>query len=98
MIPSGAVRPIGKKVVIEREAKPRDAGLIVTPEKYDEPGQIGKVVALGTGADGFAFSVKVGDTVLLPDLYEPGHFELDGKNLIIVSESNLLGVLDGEPQ
>lgn len=84
------ITPIGKRVVVGRLPK-RQEGLIHIPDKFDTgPSQIGEVLALGTGGP---FEVKIGDHVLLPETYGPGHTEVDGRDVCIISEDNLLGVL-----
>jgi co-chaperonin GroES (HSP10) len=90
---SGKLQPLGQRIAVERLPE-RQEGSILKPDAYKEPGQLAKVIALGTGLPNFEFTVKPGDTVILPELFEPGEYSSEGTNLTICSERNLLAILD----
>lgn len=94
------IKPLDDRVVIEPlEEADKTAGGIFLPETAKEKPQQGKVVAIGPGkmldtgktAD---MSVKKGDVVIFAK-YSGSEVEVDGKELIIMRESDLLAVLGG---
>lgn len=94
------IKPLDDRVVIEPlEEADKTAGGIFLPETAKEKPQQGKVVAMGPGkmldtgktAD---MSVKKGDVVIFAK-YSGTEVEVDGKELIIMRESDLLAVLGG---
>lgn len=92
------ITPIGQRVLVKRlEAEELSAGGIVLPDTAKEKPQEAEVVSLGTGGkdeDGKAieFSVKAGDTVLISK-YGGTDVKVDGQDLLIVSESDILGIV-----
>ena len=92
------ITPIGQRVLVKRlEAEELSAGGIVLPDTAKEKPQEAEVVSLGTGGkdeDGKAieFSVKAGDTVLISK-YGGTDVKVDGQDLLIVSESDSLGIV-----
>ena len=95
------IKPLGDRVVVEPiEQEEITAGGIVLPETAKEKPQQGTVTAVGPGArdeDGkrIALDVKVGDKVLFPK-YGGTELKLDGKKLLILRESDLLGIVEGK--
>ena len=93
------VRPLGEKVLIRRlEAEEKTRGGIVLPDTAKEKPQKGKVLAVGDGKlldDGTRaeFQVKVGDTVLFTS-YAGTEIKVDGEELMLMDESDILAVLD----
>ena len=70
---------------------------IIIPDSAKEKPQEAEVIALGTGAkdsDGKAvpFNVKVGDRVLTSK-YGGSEVKIDGEDLLIMKESDVLGIL-----
>ncbi len=89
------VRPLDDRVVVEpQEAEERTAGGIVLPDTAKEKPQRGKVVSVGPGklldsGDRGTLSVAIGDEVIYGK-YSGTEIELDGKDLKIVRESDIL--------
>ena len=94
-----AIRPLEDRIVIKpNEAEERTSSGIYLPEGAQEKPMMGKVVAAGPGKltdDGkrAGISVKKGDTVVYGK-YAGTEIDIDGQGLIIVRESDLLGVVE----
>jgi chaperonin GroES len=92
------ITPLGQRVLVKRlEAETVSAGGIVLPDAAQEQPQEAEVVSLGLGGkddDGKAieFSVKVGDKVLISK-YGGTEVKIDGDDLLILSESDILGIV-----
>lgn len=90
--------PLGDRVLVQRiEEAEQVRGGIIIPDSAKEKPQEAKVIAVGTGKkddDGkpVAFSVKVGDTVLLSK-YGGTEIKLNGDDYLIVREDDILGVI-----
>lgn len=95
------IKPLGDRVVVEPiEQEETTASGIILPETAKEKPQKGTIVAAGPGArdedgDRIALDVKVGDMVLYAK-YAGTEFKVDGKKLLILKESDLLGIIEGE--
>jgi chaperonin GroES len=95
-----AIQPLGKRLVIERiEEDEQVSGGIIIPDSAKEKGQTAKVIAAGPGAkndDGgfIPLDVKAGDTILIGK-YAGNDITVDGNDYVIVSEDEVLGVLEG---
>ena len=95
------LKPLGDRVVVEPiEQEEITAGGIVLPETAKEKPQRGTVVAAGPGArddegDRIALDVKTGDIVLYAK-YAGTEFKVDGKKLLILKESDLLAIVEGD--
>ena len=93
------LRPLGDRVVIEptpREEMTKSG--IVLPDTAKEKPQEGKIIAVGPGKvleDGKreAIDVKVGDKVLYAK-YAGTEFKVDGEELLIVSQKDILAVVE----
>jgi chaperonin GroES len=91
-------KPLGGRVLVEPvEQEEVTAGGIVLPETAKEKPQQGKVLAAGPGdrndkGERIALDVKVGDTVLFAK-YSGTEVKMDGKKLLILRESDLLGIV-----
>jgi chaperonin GroES len=89
------VRPLEDRVVVEpKEAEERTAGGIVLPDTAKEKPQRGTVVSVGPGklldsGERGTLSVAVGDEVIYGK-YSGTEIELDGKDLKIVREADIL--------
>jgi chaperonin GroES len=92
------VRPLHDRVLIKRlEEGEQVVGGIIIPDTAKEKPQQGKVIAAGrgrTGKDGVVIplDVKAGDTVLFGK-YAGTEIKIDGEELLIVREDELLGVI-----
>ena len=93
-----ALKPIGDRVVIElMEQEQEKVGSIYVPDTAKEKPQQGKVIAVGTGRrdgkDIIPMTVKVGDVVLFSK-YGGMEVKQDGKDVLIISESDILAVVE----
>jgi len=91
------VKPLGDRVLVEAlEAEEVTKGGIVLPQNAQEKPQQAKVVAVGKGkiSDGkvIAPEVKKGDIVLYGK-YSGTEFKLDGKDLLMLREDDILGII-----
>ncbi len=93
-------RPLHDRVVVKRlEEETKTTGGIIIPDTAKEKPQQGKVVAVGPGARDEAgkvtpLDVKAGDTVLFGK-WSGTEVKIDGEDLLIMKESDILGVLEG---
>lgn len=93
------LRPLDDRVVVEPlEAETKTAGGILLPDTAKERPQRGKIVAAGPGklresGERTALSVKVGDEVLYGK-YSGSEVEVDGKELKIMRETDILAKLN----
>jgi len=91
-------RPLHDRVVIEPlESETKTAGGIIIPDTAKEKPSQGKVVATGPGARDETgkvqkLDVKKGDTVLYGK-WSGTEVKLDGKTLLIMRESDIMGVV-----
>ena len=98
-------RPLHDRVVVKRiEEEAKTAGGIIIPDTAKEKPQQGEVVAVGPGARDEAgkinpLDVKVGERVLFGK-WSGSEVKIDGEDLLIMKESDILGVLEapGEGQ
>jgi chaperonin GroES len=93
-------RPLHDRVVVRRlEEDERTKGGIIIPDTAKEKPQQGEVIAVGPGAvdeKGTVqpLDVKPGDRVLFGK-WSGTEVKLDGEELLIMKESDILGVLEG---
>lgn len=94
------IRPLGDRVVVEpiEQEETTTSGLLL-PETAKEKPQQGMILAAGLGRrddDGerIEMDVKVGDKVLFAK-YAGTEIKLDGKKLLIMKETDILGVIEG---
>ena len=94
-------RPLHDRVVVKRiEEDAKTAGGIIIPDTAKEKPQQGEVIAVGPGARDEsgkvnALDVKVGDRVLFGK-WSGSEVKIDGEDLLIMKESDILGVLEGK--
>jgi len=92
-------RPLHDRVVVRRvEAEEKTTGGIIIPDTAKEKPMEGEVVAVGPGARGEdgqiqPLDVKAGDRVLFGK-WSGTEVKLDGEDLIIMKESDIMGVLE----
>tara|TARA_R110002124_G_scaffold16882_5_gene71391 strand:+ start:4570 stop:4896 length:327 start_codon:yes stop_codon:yes gene_type:complete len=92
-------RPLHDRVVVRRlEADEKTAGGIIIPDTAKEKPSQGEVVAVGPGArnekgDVVAPDLKAGDRVLFGK-WSGTEVRIDGEDLIIMKESDILGVIE----
>lgn len=91
-------RPLHDRVVVRRiEAEEKTAGGIIIPDTAKEKPQEGEVVAVGPGARDengkvAALDVKAGDRVLFGK-WSGTEVRIDGKDLLIMKESDIMGIV-----
>ncbi len=96
-------RPLHDRVVIKRiDAESTTTGGIIIPDTAKEKPQTGEVTAVGPGARDEAGNLipvvlKVGDKVLFGK-WSGTEVKLDGVELLIMKESDILGVLEGSSE
>ena len=93
-------RPLHDRVLVRRvEEDTKTAGGIIIPETAQEKPQQGEVIAVGEGAkdddgDRIALDVKAGDKILFGK-WSGTEVKIDGEELLIMKESDILGILQG---
>ena len=91
-------RPLHDRVLVRRiEAEEKTAGGIIIPDTAKEKPQEGEVVAVGSGKRGedgkvTPLDVKAGDRVLFGK-WSGTEVKVDGEDLLIMKESDILGVI-----
>ena len=94
-----AFRPLGDRVLVRRiEEEEKTKGGIIIPDTAKEKPQEGKVISVGPGARDdsgkiHALDLKAGDRILFGK-WSGSEIKLDGEDLLIMKESDVLGVLD----
>ena len=94
-------RPLHDRVLVKRvEEESTTKGGIIIPDTAKEKPQEGEVVAVGGGAikdDGTvrALDVKEGDRILFGK-WSGTEVTIDGEELLIMKESDILGILEGK--
>ncbi len=92
-------RPLHDRVVVRRvEAEEKSAGGIIIPDTAKEKPQQGEVIAVGPGARDEngkiqPLDVRAGDRVLFGK-WSGTEVRIDGEDLLIMKESDIMGVLD----
>jgi len=95
-------RPLHDRVVIRRlNAEEKTAGGIIIPDTAQEKPMEGEIVAAGPGARNeqgqiVALDVKAGDRVLFGK-WSGTEVKLDGEELLIMKESDIMGIVEGTP-
>ena len=93
-----AFRPLGDRVLVKRvEEESKTKGGIIIPDTAKEKPQEGEVVSVGPGARDDkgavqALELKAGDRILFGK-WSGTEVKLEGEDLIIMKESDVLGVL-----
>ncbi len=92
-------RPLHDRVVVRRlEEEERTKGGIIIPDTAKEKPQQGEVIAVGPGARNeqgqlVALDVKEGDRILFGK-WSGTEVKIDGEDLLIMKESDILGVVE----
>ena len=95
-------RPLHDRIVVKRiTAEDKTAGGIIIPDTAKEKPMEGEVIAAGPGARNeqgaiVALDVKAGDRVLFGK-WSGTEVKLDGEELLIMKESDIMGVVEGTP-
>ena len=94
------LRPLHDRVVIRRsEEETKTAGGIVLPGSAAEKPNRGEIVAVGTGrvldnGEVRQLAVKVGDQVVFGPYSGSNTVKVDGKDLLVMSENEILAVVE----
>ena len=92
-------RPLHDRVVVKRaDAETKSSGGIIIPDTAGEKPQQGEIIAVGPGGRDEAgklipIDLKKGDKVLFGK-WSGNEVKIDGKELLIMKESDVMGVLD----
>ena len=93
-------RPLHDRVVVRRvKSEEKTAGGIIIPDTAQEKPQEGEIIAAGPGARDEAgklvpLDVKAGDRILFGK-WSGTEVKIDGEELLIMKESDIMGILEG---
>src|SRR6185503_11803992 len=93
-------RPLHDRVVVRRvDEEAKTAGGIIIPDTAKEKPMQGEVIAVGPGArnekgDLVPLDVKAGDRILFGK-WSGTEVKIDGQELLIMKESDIMGILEG---
>jgi len=93
-------RPLQDRVLVRRiEQEDKTAGGIIIPDTAKEKPQEGEVITVGSGVRGedgkiHPLDVKAGDRILFGK-WSGSEVKIDGEDLIIMKESDILGIIEG---
>jgi chaperonin GroES len=95
------IRPLGDRVLVEpvEQEETIAGGALLLPETAKEKPQQGNVIAAGEGrrdeaGKRISMDVKAGDKVLFAK-YAGTEIKLNGKKLLIMKETDILGIVEG---
>ncbi|HOP19043.1 MAG TPA: co-chaperone GroES [Parvularculaceae bacterium] len=93
-----AFRPLHDRVLVRRIEEDEKVGSIIIPDTAKEKPQQGEVLAVGAGARGedgkvTPLDVKKGDKILFGK-WSGTEVKIDGKELLIMKESDILGIVE----
>ena len=94
------IAPLHDRVLVRRlEEKETAKGGIIIPDTAKEKPQEGEVIAVGSGVRGedgrvHPLDVKAGDRILFGK-WSGSEVKIDGEELIIMKESDILGIIEG---
>jgi chaperonin GroES len=95
-------RPLHDRVLVRRvDQLEKTAGGIIIPDTAKEKPQEGEVIAAGSGIKGedgkiTPLDVKAGDRILFGK-WSGTEVRVDGEDLLIMKESDILGIIEGTP-
>jgi chaperonin GroES len=93
-------KPLHDRVLVKRiESDAKTAGGLIIPDSAKEKPQEGEVIAVGEGArkdsgELIPMSVKAGDRILFGK-WSGTEVKLNGEDLLIMKESDILGIVEG---
>ena len=96
-------RPLHDRVVVKRiDAEEKSAGGIIIPDSAREKPSQGEIIAVGPGGRDEAgklvpLDVQVGNRVLFGK-WSGTEVKIDGEELMIMKESDVMGVIEGKPK
>ncbi len=94
-------RPLHDRVVVRRiEGDTKTAGGIIIPDTAKEKPQEGEIIAVGPGGRDesgklIPIDLKVGDRILFGK-WSGTEVKIDGEELLIMKESDVMGVIEGQ--
>ena len=94
------IRPLHDRVIIRRtEVESKSAGGIVLPGSAAQKSTRGELLAVGTGrildsGEVKPMAVKVGDQVIFNEGYNVKTEKLDGQDVLILSETDILAIVE----
>ena len=97
-----AFRPLGDRVAVRRiEEEAKTKGGIIIPDSAKEKPQEGEVLSVGPGARDeqgklHPLDVAIGDRILFGK-WSGTEVKLDGEELLIMKESDIMGIVEGVP-
>lgn len=95
-----SIRPLHDRLIVKRnEQETKSAGGIVLTGSAAEKSTRGEVIAVGNGrilenGDVRPLDVKVGDTVIFSDGYGVKSEKIDGEEVLIMSEADILAIVE----
>ena len=95
-----AFTPLHDRVLVRRvESDEKTAGGLIIPDNAKEKPAEGEIVAVGAGAkdddgDRISMDVKAGDRILFGK-WSGTEVQVDGEDLLIMKESDILGIIEG---
>ena len=95
-------QPLHDRVVVRRlAAEEKTSGGIIIPDTAQEKPMEGEVIAAGPGARDekgqvVALELKAGDRILFGK-WSGTEVKLDGEELLIMKESDIMGIIEGQP-
>jgi chaperonin GroES len=95
-----AFKPLHDRVLVKRvESDEKTKGGLIIPDNAKEKPAEGEVIAVGAGAkdddgDRIPMDVKAGDRILFGK-WSGTEIQIDGEDLLIMKESDILGIIDG---
>ena len=95
-------RPLHDRVVVERlDPEAKSAGGIIIPDTAKEKPSQGEIIAVGPGGRDesgklIPMDIKTGDRVLFGK-WSGTEVKLDGEDLLIMKESDIMGIIEGQP-
>ena len=97
------LKPLGDRVLVEiiEEGEQKTAGGLYVPDSAKEKPSQGEITAVGPGGRDEAgklipIDLKVGDRVLFGK-WSGTEIKLDGEELLIMKESDIMGIIEGVP-
>jgi len=94
------IKPLYNRVVLKNVKQEQNKGSrIILPESFDEKSEISIVEEIGTGGiingDEVVWQVKKGDRVIY-NRYSAHEFHIDNETFTIISQDDILGIIEGE--
>jgi len=91
------LEPLGDRIIVEAIEETSQSGFVVPDTMDKEKPQRGKVLAVGPGkvndnGQSVPMHVKVGDIIVFRK-YSPDDFKVDGKEYLIMSESDVIALV-----